>query len=847
MVEKHLEIKGMTCTACAIAIEKSVGKLDGIEEVSVNFATEKMKIRYSEDILSETKIADQVRNTGYDVAEEQKNEPGKPSKDNVKKHEESMKKRFIVSLIFTIPIFYLAMGEMFGLPMPGFLSGSGNSLILALVQMLLTIPVMIAGTEFYKVGFRTLWKRSPNMDSLIAIGSSAAFLFGVFVIFQLAYGFSIGNEEIIAKYSKELYFESAAVILTLITLGKYFEAKAKGRTSEAIKSLLALVPDEAVIMKDGAEIVVPLNQIKIGDIAVVRPGGKIPADGIVTEGYTAIDESMLTGESLPVEKKIGDHVTGGSINKTGFIKFSINRTGEDTTLAQIVRLVEDAQGNKAPIARTADKISAIFVPIVIGISLLSFLIWMVFGYGFAFSFTIAVSVLVISCPCALGLATPTAIMVGTGKGAQYGILIKSGEALETIHKAEKIVFDKTGTLTIGKPVVTDILSVSLEENKILALAAAAEKMSEHPLSDAIVSEAVNRKLEIPVASEFEAIPGFGIRAVINEKTVYIGKKGFMDDNGFETENISFRADALADEGKTPLYVAYGKEFIGIIAVADVAKEGSHIAVNRLISMGYEVIMLTGDNKKTAEAIGRSMGIENVISNVLPKNKAENIKRLQENGAKVVMVGDGINDSVALVQADVGIAMGNGTDVAIESADVVLMKDDLGDVVTAIELSSRTIRNIKQNLFWAFFYNILGIPIAAGILYVSIGIKLNPMIAAAAMSFSSVSVVLNALRLKGFRPSNERKIKIEKGTINGSDHNKKRRNDEIMKKTIKIEGMTCMHCVGRVKEALESVSGVTSVEVSLENNSALISFEEDVSNEKIKGIVSEAGYKVLEIV
>ncbi len=847
MVEKHLEIKGMTCTACAIAIEKSVGKLDGIEEVSVNFATEKMKIRYSEDILSETKIADQVRSTGYDVAEEQKNEPGKTIKDNVKKHEESMKKRFIISLIFTIPIFYLAMGEMAGLPLPGFLSGSENSLILALVQMLLTIPVMITGAEFYKVGFRTLWKRSPNMDSLIAIGSSAAFLFGVFVIFQLAYGFSYGSAEIIAKYSKELYFESAAVILTLITLGKYFEARAKGRTSEAIKSLLALVPDEAVIMKDGAEIVVPLDQIKIGDIAVVRPGGKIPADGIVTEGYTAIDESMLTGESLPTEKKIGDNVTGGSINKTGFIKFRINRTGEDTTLAQIVRLVEDAQGNKAPIARTADKISAIFVPIVIGISLLSFLIWMVFGYGFAFSFTIAVSVLVISCPCALGLATPTAIMVGTGKGAQYGILIKSGEALETIHKAEKIVFDKTGTLTIGKPVVTDILSVSLEENKILGLAAAAEKMSEHPLSDAIVSEAVNRKLKIPVASDFEAIPGFGIRAVINDKTVYIGKKGFMDDNNFQTENISDRADSLADEGKTPLYVAYGKEFIGIIAVADIAKEGSLNAVNRLISMGYEVIMLTGDNKKTAEAIGRSMGIENVISNVLPKNKAENIKRLQKNGAKVVMVGDGINDSVALVQADVGIAMGNGTDVAIESADVVLMKDDLGDVVTALELSSRTIRNIKQNLFWAFFYNILGIPIAAGILYISIGLKLNPMIAAAAMSFSSVSVVLNALRLKRFRPSNDRKHKIEKGIINSSDHNKKRRNDEIMKKTITIEGMTCMHCAGRVKEALESVSGVISAEVNLENNSALISFVEDVSNEKINGTISEAGYKVLGIV
>ena len=843
MAEKHMEIKGMTCTACAIAIEKSVGKLDGVDEVAVNFATEKMKVLFSEDILDEKAIIEQIRNTGYDVTEHRESDTTHPEKDNVKIHEESMRKRFLISLIFTIPIFYLAMGEMAGLPLPGFLSGEKNSLILALVQMLLTIPVMMAGREFYTVGFRTLWKRSPNMDSLIALGSSAAFVFGVFVIFQLAYGFAYGDSALISKYSRELYFESAAVILTLITLGKYFEAKAKGRTSEAIKSLLALVPEEAIVIKDGQEINVPISKVSIGDTVVVKPGARVPIDGVVLEGYTAIDESMLTGESIPVEKKTGDAVTGGSINKTGFIKFRVTRTGEDTTLAQIVKMVEDAQGNKAPIARTADKISGIFVPVVIGISLLSFGIWIVLGYGFAFAFTIAVSVLVISCPCALGLATPTAIMVGTGKGAQYGILIKSGEALETTHKADTVVFDKTGTLTIGKPAVTDIVPTGMDSSRLIALAASAEKMSEHPLSEAIVNAALEKGIDLLHTTGFEAVPGFGIKAEVDGNLFLIGKKQFLADNGVDILDASEKADKLAEEGKTPLFAAYKGSFAGIIAAADIIKKDSYEAVERLIDLGYKVIMLTGDNEKTAAAVGRIIGINNVIANVLPEHKAENIKLLQEAGGKVIMVGDGINDAVALVQADVGIAMGNGTDVAIDSADIVLMKDDISDVATAIELSRRTIRNIKQNLFWAFFYNILGIPVAAGVLYLSVGLKLNPMIAAAAMSFSSVSVVLNALRLKRFKP-----VKIQKDSDMQTEDKEIevveiKKGEKIVKKTLLVEGMTCMHCVGRVKNALGALDGVSGAEVSLEDKKAVVSLDSDVADEMLKAAVVEQGYEV----
>ncbi|MBN1623108.1 MAG: heavy metal translocating P-type ATPase [Clostridia bacterium] len=828
MAEKRIAIEGMTCTACAINIENSVGKLSGIKEVSVNYATEKMSVSYDENLVSEVDIANSVRSAGYKVADDNK-EGSADEKDTVKIHEKSLRKRFIVSLLFTLPVFYLAMGGMLGLPMPLFLTGHTNSLILAMIQMLLTIPVMIAGAEFYKTGFRTLWKRSPNMDSLIAIGSAAAFAFGVFVIFQLAYGFSINDMKLVIHYSHDLYFESAAVILTLITLGKYFEARAKGRTSDAIKGLMELVPDEAIRLVDGVEERVPVSAIRNNDIIVMRPGGRFPADGEVIYGYSEVDESMLTGESLPVDKKTGDSVTGGSINGTGMLRFKVTRTGEETTLSKIIKLVEDAQGKKAPIARIADKISLYFVPIVIGISIVSFIVWMILGYGVAFAFTIAVSVLVISCPCALGLATPTAIMVGTGKGAKLGILIKSGEALEIIHKARTIVFDKTGTITSGKPVVTNIHTIKLDENKLLALAASAEAGSEHPLGKSVVIEAQTRNLEIPKADGFEAVAGFGIKAVINGTDILIGKGALFTEKDINIEELKEKASEYSLEGKTPVFIAINGKAEGIIAIADVPKESSLPTVIKLRESGYRVVMLTGDNEQTANAIGKKAGISEVFADVLPDEKAAVIKNLKSSGL-VIMVGDGINDAVALAEADVGIAMGSGTDVAIDSADVILMRDDLSGVATTIELSRKTIRNIKQNLFWAFFYNVIGIPVAAGVFYLSIGLKLNPMIAAAAMSFSSVSVVLNALRLKGFKPSS--------GVVN-------ERKKENMKKTVKVEGMSCMHCVGRVKSALESINGVDSVDVSLENNEAIIKGS-DIPDEIIRSAVEGQGYKVTEI-
>ncbi len=828
MAEKRFAIEGMTCTACAVNIENSVGKLAGIKEVSVNYATEKMSVSFDENFVSENDITNSVRSAGYKVVDANIH-AASDEKDSIKIHEESLKKRFIISLVFTLPVFYLAMGGMLGLPMPTFLTGVSNSLILAILQMLLTIPVMIAGTEFYKIGFKTLWKRSPNMDSLIAIGSAASFAFGVFVIFQLAYGFSINDISYVARYSHDLYFESAAVILTLITLGKYFEARAKGKTSDAIKSLMELVPDEAIRLVNGIEERIPVADIKKDDIIVMRPGGRYPADGEVTEGYSAVDESMLTGESLPVDKKEGDDVTGGSINGNGRILFRVTRTGEETTLSKIIKLVEDAQGKKAPIARTADKISLYFVPIVIGISIVSFTVWMIMGYGAAFAFTIAVSVLVISCPCALGLATPTAIMVGTGKGAKLGILIKSGEALEIIHKARTIVFDKTGTITSGKPVVTDIYAANFDENKLLSLVASAEAGSEHPLGKSIVTEAEKRGIEIKRVEKFESVAGFGVVAVSDGSEILIGKSALFIEREIIIEELMERADKFAVEGKTPVYVAIDGKAAGIIAIADIPKQSSLPTVNRLIESGYRVVMLTGDNEQTARAIGKKAGISEVFADVLPDEKATVIKNLKNDGM-VIMVGDGINDAVALAEADVGIAMGSGTDVAIDSADVILMRDDLGGVATTMELSRKTIRNIKQNLFWAFFYNVIGIPVAAGIFYISLGIKLNPMIAAAAMSFSSVSVVLNALRLKGFKP----------GTTT-----LKERKKESMKKIIQVEGMSCMHCVGRVKKALEAINGVESVEVNLEKNEAVI-VGTDIKDEVIKSAVEAQGYKVTEV-
>lgn len=668
-------------------------------------------------------------------------------REKKQKHIAEMWQRFWISAVFTVPLLYIAMGHMVGLPLPDFLNPMTHATTFAMVQLILTLPVLYVGREFFTVGFKALFKGHPNMFSLVALGTSAAFVYSLYGTVMIFLGDT--------SFTMALYYESAGVILTLITLGKYFEAVSKGKTSDAIKKLMGLAPKTAHILRDGAEIEVPVDAVQLDDIVIVRPGDKIPVDGVIVSGSSSVDEAMLTGESLPVEKKVGDAVIGASINKNGSFQFKATKVGKETALAQIIQLVEDAQGSKAPIAQLADKISGVFVPIVIGLAVLSGLAWFFLGQeSWIFALTITISVLVIACPCALGLATPTAIMVGTGKGAENGVLIKSGDALETTHKIQTIVFDKTGTITEGKPVVTDILVAdsALSEAELLTLAASAEQGSEHPLGEAIVGAAKERQLPLAEGSDFSAIPGHGIRVTVNERVLLLGNIKLMKEEAIELSTFVQQADRLAEEGKTPMFVAKDGSFAGIIAVADTVKDSSQTAIARLHKMGIEAVMITGDNKRTAEAIAKQVGIDRVLSEVLPEDKALEVKKLQAEGKKVAMVGDGINDAPALAQADVGIAIGSGTDVAMESADIVLMRSDLMDVPTAVELSKATIKNIKENLFWAFAYNTLGIPVAMGVLHLFGGPLLSPMIAAAAMSFSSVSVLLNALRLKGFKPS-----------------------------------------------------------------------------------------------
>ncbi|QCX33329.1 copper-translocating P-type ATPase [Caloramator sp. E03] len=740
-MEKTIKIGGMTCAACAKAVERSVKKLDGVIKGEVNMATEKLLVEYDPSKVRISMIKDAIKKAGYIPLDDNLTaESDKQRKDIEIKN---LFKNLLLSAVFTIPLLYIAMGHMFGIMLPKIIDHTHNPLNFALIQLILVIPTVFAGKRFYKVGFKTLFKGSPNMDSLIAIGTSASILYGLFAIYKIYHGDM--------EYTKDLYFESAATIITLILLGKYLEAKTKGKTSETIKKLMMLSPKNARVIHQDKEIEIPIDEVEVGDIIIVRPGEKIPVDGIIVEGTTTIDESMLTGESIPVLKKAGDEVIGASINKNGSIKFKATKVGENTTLSQIIKLVEGAQGSKAPIARLADVISGYFVPIVILIAFISGISWFISGRGTIFSLTIFVSVLVIACPCALGLATPTAIMVGSGKGAEYGVLIKSGSALELTHKINTIVFDKTGTITEGKPKVTDIFSFGIDENKLLMYAASCENASEHPLGEAIVKEGSNRGLDLIPVKEFLSIPGHGIKASVDSHNIVLGNKKLMKDMDIDINETEKKFDDLATEGKTPMFIAIDGKISGIIAVSDVVKENSKKAIKKLQDMGIEVAMITGDNKKTAEAIAKQVGIDRVFAEVLPQDKAMEVKKLQDEGKKVAMVGDGINDAPALAQSDVGIAIGSGTDVAIESADIILMKSDILDVVTSIQLSRATIKNIKQNLFWAFGYNILGIPIAAGILTLFGGPRLNPMIAAAAMSFSSVSVLLNALRLKGFKP------------------------------------------------------------------------------------------------
>ena len=746
-VEKNIQshtykIEGMTCSACASRVEKVTNKMPGVENAVVNFATEKLSVSYDADAVSFGDIKAKVEKAGYKLIreDEQKVEEKKKKLDEKGK----LLWRLILSLIFAVPLLTITMGHMVGMPLPKIIDPMMNPLNFAIIQLVLTIPVMIIGYKFYYIGYKNLFKLSPNMDSLIAIGTSAAFIYSLYGTYKIY----IGD----GSYAMSLYYEAAVTILALITLGKYLEAISKGKTSQAIKKLMGLAPKTATIVRNGKELVIPIDEVIVGDIVIVKPGEKLPVDGEVIEGATAVDEAMITGESIPVEKTVGSKVIGASINKTGFIKYKATKVGKDTALSQIIKLVEDAQGSKAPIAKMADIIASYFVPIVIGLAILASIGWLVAGESGVFALTIFISVLVIACPCALGLATPTAIMVGTGIGAEYGVLIKGGEALEVTHQIDTIVFDKTGTITEGKPVVTDIITTTISEDELLSIAASSEKGSEHPLGEAIVKDAEERNIKFKEISNFKAIPGHGIQVEIEGKVILLGNKKLMTENSIEIGDLGVKSDKLANEGKTPMYIAINNKLEGIIAVADTVKPSSKEAIENLHKMGIKVAMITGDNKKTADAIAKQVGIDIVLAEVLPEDKANEVKKLQEKGSKVAMVGDGINDAPALAQADIGIAIGTGTDVAIESANIVLMKGDLKDVATAIKLSKATIRNIKQNLFWAFGYNVLGIPVAMGVLHIFGGPLLNPMIGAAAMSLSSVSVLTNALRLRGFNPN-----------------------------------------------------------------------------------------------
>ena len=740
MEVKTFKVYGMTCSACASRVERVTRKLEGVKDASVNFATEKLTVTVEKNKISYEKLKTTIDKAGYRLVEEIN------LKTETKEVSESRRlfNRFIISLVFTVPLLIISMGHMIGMPLLSIINPKINPLNFALVQFVLTLIVMITGYKFYKIGIKNLFKLAPNMDSLISVSTLAAFIYGIFAIYKIIIGDNPHD------YAMHLYFESIATILTLITLGKYLEAVSKGKTSEAIKKLMGLAPKVATVIRDNKEMQVSIEDVEISDIVIVKPGEKIPVDGEVIEGITSVDESMLTGESIPVEKVTGSTVIGASINKNGFIKYKATKVGQDTALAQIIKLVEDAQGSKAPIAKIADVMSAYFVPVVISLAIISSVSWLIAGESFIFSLTIFISVLVIACPCALGLATPTAIMVGTGKGAENGILIKGGEALETTHKIDTIVFDKTGTITEGKPKVTDIITNSISEEELLILAASSEKGSEHPLGEAILNEGRNKNLKLKKIDKFNAIAGQGIDVVIENKNILLGNRKLMIDQNIDITIFNDKVEDLSNQGKTPMYIAINKEIKGIIAVADVVKVSSKKAIETLHKMGIKTVMITGDNENTAKAIAKEVGIDNVLAEVLPKDKAKSIKKLQDENKKVAMVGDGINDAPALAKADIGIAIGSGSDVAIESADIVLIRSDLMDVSKAIKLSKATIRNIKQNLFWAFAYNVLGIPVAMGVLHIFGGPLLNPMIAAAAMSLRSISVLLNALRLKNFK-------------------------------------------------------------------------------------------------
>ena len=883
-MKERFDVTGMTCSACSSHVEKSVGKLTGVENVSVNLLTNSMQVEFDENKLDTAVIIKAVEDAGYGAAV--KDEHAKSgaktsgqsgSQENnglsaVEQNVKNMKKRLIVSLIFWIPLMYVSMGHMIyqwlNIPMPpftmNFLHGNENAITYAFTQFLLLLPILIANQKYFKNGFKTLWHRSPNMDSLIAIGAGAAILYGIFAIYRIGYAMGHGDMMVVHQYAHDLYFESAGTILTLITIGKYLETKSKGKTSEAITKLLNLAPKTVTAVRDGVEQVVDAADVEKGEIFLVKPGESVAVDGIVLEGKSSFDESAITGESIPVPKQEGDTIVSASINKSGLIRAKATKVGEDTTIAQIIRLVEEASSSKAPIAKMADKIAGVFVPAVITIALITGVIWLISGATFEFAMSTAIAVLVISCPCALGLATPVAIMVGTGKGAENGILIKSGDALETAHQIDTVVLDKTGTITQGKPVVTDIICAAgknADKTQLLQIAGSLEKGSEHPLAEAIVNYCVTNNISLEKVTDFNALFGKGIEGTVSGTHYYAGNEKMMEEKGISlsTEQKN-QIQALAKQGRTPLLFADEKQFLGIVAVADVVKPTSKEAVQKFRDYGIHVIMLTGDNEVTAQAIKEQVGIDEVIAGVLPTQKEKKISALKQAGHKVAMIGDGVNDAPALASADVGIAIGAGTDVAIESADIVLMKNDLLDAVGAVKLSKAVIRNIKENLFWAFFYNSIGIPLAAGVLYPLFQIKLNPMFGAAAMSLSSVCVVSNALRLRWVKLHDAKKTQSEPhqdvaaSTIadinqhNALDNNIKSTNNDkgesTMTTTISIEGMMCAHCQAHVEKALKEVAGVTEVTVSLENKNAVVTG--DASVEALKQAVVDAGYEVTDV-
>lgn len=865
-MKQKFDVTGMSCASCSAHVEKSVSKVAGVQEVQVNLLTNSMTVVYDDSVTSSGEIVSAVEKAGYGACPIQRQASLQAysslpvsREDPALKEQKEMKRRLIISLVFLIPLFYLSMGHMMGLPIPWFFQGEENALAFAFTQLLLCLPIALVNRHYFTGGFAALWHRSPNMDSLIGIGSAAALVYGIWAIYQIGFGLGHGDLHLVHEYSMDLYFESAGMILTLITVGKYLESRAKGKTSQAITKLINLAPKTAVRLTDGVEQEIPLEMVQAGDILAVKPGQSIPTDGRVAEGLSAVDESAITGESIPVEKQPGDPVTGGSINQSGYLKIEATKVGGDTTLAQIIRLVEEASSSKAPISKLADRVSGVFVPIVISIAVLAIIVWLLVGEPFSFALSIGISVLVISCPCALGLATPTAIMVGTGKGAENGILIKSAEALEVAHSVGAVVLDKTGTITEGKPHVTDLVDVGRVPN-LLQLAASLEKNSEHPLAAAIVAEAQKQNLSLLPVEDFVSEPGKGIRGRIKGKIYLAGNQKIIEENGVDIRALERPAARLAEEGKTPMFFAQDGQAIGIIAAADIIKPTSAQAVAEWKAMGIDVVMLTGDNERTAAAIQKQVGITRVVAQVMPQDKEKEVRAIQQSGKKVAMVGDGINDAPALTAADVGIAIGAGTDIAIESADIVLMKSDLMDAVTAIQLSKATLRNIKENLFWALFYNSLGIPLACGVFFFLLGWKLNPMFAAAAMSLSSVFVVSNALRLKFFRPKlsapaagavNE---KASKGIhvenlilpkpeeLQNQLENKENKGEFAMtEKIMKIEGMACGHCSARVEKALNAIDGVSAT-VDLEAKTASITLTKPVDDQVLIKAVTDAGYE-----